>query len=220
MGLPLINKIKAAIFPHQFLLQSERDDGQVGILKRDQVTARQCLINTLKRGASITPSKREREEESPIVMSVYLENPNTHERPHPIERYEVDMFEGKRINIGKDLPGPVKQHIMATLAEFRDVFALCLASLQDSSENENTPIGSPTLFSSRNQMESGGCVDFTDLNKACPKDDYPLPKIDHLVDSTTGHGLLSFMDANAGYHQIPLALEDQTHTAFITNTGV
>ena len=49
MGLPLINKIKAAIFPHQLLLQFERDDGQVGILKGDQVTARQCLINTLKR---------------------------------------------------------------------------------------------------------------------------------------------------------------------------
>ncbi|XP_057529862.1 uncharacterized protein LOC130808402 [Amaranthus tricolor] len=109
MGLPLINKIKAAIFPHQLLLQFERDDGQVGILKGDQMMARQCLINTLKRGASITPSKREREEDSPTVMSVYLENPNTHERPHPIQRYEeVDMFGGKRIKIGKDLPGPVK----------------------------------------------------------------------------------------------------------------
>jgi reverse transcriptase-like protein len=64
------------------------------------------------------------------------------------------------------------------------------------------------------------CVDFTDLNKACPKDDYPLPKIDRLVDSTAGHALLSFMDANAGYHQIPLAPEDQPHTAFITNAGV
>ena len=82
MGLPLINKIKAAIFPHQFLLQFEQNDGQVGILKGDQVTARQCLINTLKRGASVTPSKRKREEDYPTVMSVYLENPNTHERPH------------------------------------------------------------------------------------------------------------------------------------------
>ena len=39
------------------------------------------------------------------------------------------------------------------------------------------------------------CVDFTDLNKACPKDNFPLPKIDQLVNSTAGHGLLSFMDA-------------------------
>ena len=42
------------------------------------------------------------------------------------------------------------------------------------------------------------CVDFTDLNKACPKDSFPLPRIDQLVDSTTGHKLLSFMDAFSG----------------------
>lgn len=64
------------------------------------------------------------------------------------------------------------------------------------------------------------CVDFTDLNKACPKDDYPLPKIDKLVDSTAGHALLNFMEANAGYHQIPLAVENRPHTAFITHSGV
>ena len=46
------------------------------------------------------------------------------------------------------------------------------------------------------------CVDFTDLNKACPKDSYPLPHIDQLVDSTAGHRLLSFMDAFSGYNQI------------------
>ena len=48
------------------------------------------------------------------------------------------------------------------------------------------------------------CVDFTDLNKACPKDSYPLPHIDLLVDSTAGHRLLSFMDAFSEYNQIKL----------------
>ena len=46
------------------------------------------------------------------------------------------------------------------------------------------------------------CVDFTDLNKACPKDSYPLLRIDQLVDSTAGHKLLSFMNAFSGYNQI------------------
>ena len=46
------------------------------------------------------------------------------------------------------------------------------------------------------------CVDFTDMNKACPKDSFPLPRIDQLVDSTAGHKLLSFMDAFSGYNQI------------------
>ena len=44
------------------------------------------------------------------------------------------------------------------------------------------------------------CVDYTDLNKACPKDNFPLTKLDRLVDSTAGHALLSFMDAYYGFH--------------------
>nr|CAH68008.1 OSIGBa0157K09-H0214G12.19 [Oryza sativa] len=60
------------------------------------------------------------------------------------------------------------------------------------------------------------CVDFTDLNKACPKDHFPLPRIDQLVDSTAGCELLSFLDAYSGYHQISMAKEDEEKTTFIT----
>ena len=52
------------------------------------------------------------------------------------------------------------------------------------------------------------CVDFTDLNRACPKDSFPMPKIDQLVDATYGHPRMSFLDAFQGYHQIALAPED------------
>lgn len=58
------------------------------------------------------------------------------------------------------------------------------------------------------------CADFTDLNKACPKDCYPLPMIDALVDSTAGCEMLSFLDAFFGYHQIRMSLDDQVHTYF------
>ena len=64
------------------------------------------------------------------------------------------------------------------------------------------------------------CVDFTDLNKACPKDSYPLPRIDQLVDSTAGHKLLSFMDAFSGYNQIRMDETDQEKTSFVTNQGL
>ena len=64
------------------------------------------------------------------------------------------------------------------------------------------------------------CVDFTDLNKACPKDSYPLPRIDQLVDSTAGHKLLSFMDAFSGYNQIRMDEADQEKTSFITSQGL
>ena len=60
------------------------------------------------------------------------------------------------------------------------------------------------------------CVDFWDLNKANPKDDFPLPHIDMLVDSTTGHSMLSFMDGFSRYSQILMALEDMEKTSFIT----
>ena len=53
------------------------------------------------------------------------------------------------------------------------------------------------------------CVDYTDLNKACPKDSYPLPTIDQLVDSTACHQLYSFIDTAQGYHQIPMKKEDE-----------
>ena len=52
------------------------------------------------------------------------------------------------------------------------------------------------------------CVDFTDLNKVYPKDSFPLPWIDQLVDSTAGHKLLTFMDAFSRYNQIKVAEED------------
>ena len=61
-------------------------------------------------------------------------------------------------------------------------------------------------------------VDFTDRNKACPKDPFPMPRIDQLVDATVGHPWMSFLNAFQGYHQIPLALEDQEKTAFVMPT--
>ena len=63
------------------------------------------------------------------------------------------------------------------------------------------------------------CVDFTDLNRACPKDPFPMPRIDQLVDATVGHPRMSFLDAFQGYHQIPLATNDQEKTAFVTPVG-
>ena len=63
------------------------------------------------------------------------------------------------------------------------------------------------------------CVDFTDLNKACPKDPFPMPRIDQLVDATVGHPRMSFLNTFQGYHQIPLDLDDQERTSFVTPKG-
>jgi hypothetical protein len=63
------------------------------------------------------------------------------------------------------------------------------------------------------------CIDFTDLNKACPKDNFPLPRIDTLVDQAAGSEMLSFLDCFSGYHQIWMRKEDEEFTSFITPFG-
>ena len=62
-------------------------------------------------------------------------------------------------------------------------------------------------------------IDFTDINRACPKDSFPLPRIDLIVDATAGHELLSFMDAFSGYNQINMDPNDQEKTSFVTRQG-
>ena len=64
------------------------------------------------------------------------------------------------------------------------------------------------------------CVDYKTVNKACPKDSFPLPWIAELVDLTTGHNRLSFLDAYRGYHQIAMCKPDQEVTSFTTPRGL
>ena len=63
------------------------------------------------------------------------------------------------------------------------------------------------------------CIDFIDLNKACPKDNFPLPRIYLLVDQIAGSEMLSLLDCFFGYHQIWMRKEDEEFTSFITPFG-
>ena len=63
-------------------------------------------------------------------------------------------------------------------------------------------------------------MDYTDLNEACLKDNFPLPRINQIVDASAGHGMFSFLDAFSGYHQIPMHPPDVEKTAFITPHGL
>ena len=64
------------------------------------------------------------------------------------------------------------------------------------------------------------CIDFTDLNKSCAKDPFPLPHIDKPVNAPAGHQLISFMDAFSGYNQILMHLDDQEKTSFMTSRRI
>jgi hypothetical protein len=63
------------------------------------------------------------------------------------------------------------------------------------------------------------CIDFTDLNKACPKDEFPLLRIDSLVDAASSSELMCLLDCYSGYHQIWMKKEDEPNTSFITPSG-
>jgi hypothetical protein len=80
-------------------------------------------------------------------------------------------------------------------------------------------LANPILVLKKNKVDWRMCVDYTDLNKHCPKDPFGLPRIDQVVDSTAGCSVLSFLDCYFGYHQISLAKEDEEKTAFITLFG-
>jgi hypothetical protein len=79
-------------------------------------------------------------------------------------------------------------------------------------------LANPVLVRKKNN-EWRMCVDYTDLNKHCPKDPFGLPRIDEVVDSTVGCELLSFLDCYSGYHQIALNKDNQIKASFITSFG-
>ncbi|XP_010694815.2 uncharacterized protein LOC104907571 [Beta vulgaris subsp. vulgaris] len=203
MGRPTLNRTKAAISTYQLLMQFEMDDRKVGKIQGDQQAGRECYLISLKSKADIDAqkdSKKRKREDGPTKgIGVYIaENPKQYERPQPAEEDEEVVIggePGRTVRVGKALDPQTRAQVMEVLREYQDVV--------------KNPSGAWHM-----------CVDFTDLNKACPKDNHPLPKIDRLVDSTAGHALLSFMDANAGYHQIPMAEHDRVHTAFTTPQGV
>jgi hypothetical protein len=80
-------------------------------------------------------------------------------------------------------------------------------------------LANPVLIRKKNSNEWRMCIDYTDLNKHCPKDPFGLPRIDQVIDSTAGCDLLCFLDCYSGYHQIAIKEEDQEKAVFITPFG-
>ncbi|RVW78449.1 Transposon Ty3-I Gag-Pol polyprotein [Vitis vinifera] len=126
------------------------------------------------------------------------------ERVSPVTR-DVETIDfgtenqSRKLKIGSPLSTDERDRLIHLLKSYLDVFAWSYEDMQDGKVRV--------------------CVDFRDLNKASHKDDFPFPHIDLLVDSTTGHSMLSFMDGFFGYNQILMALEDMKKTTFITEWG-
>jgi hypothetical protein len=118
---------------------------------------------------------------------------------------------------------PKRQHLRRFSDDRRDAIKKKLAKLlatgfiREVFHPEWLP--NPVLVRKKNSNEWRMCVDYTDLNKHCPKDPFGLPWIDPVINSTAGCDLLCFLDCYSGYHQITINEEDQEKTAFITPFG-
>jgi hypothetical protein len=115
---------------------------------------------------------------------------------------------------------PKRQHLCHFADDRRDAFKKELATLLVAGFIREVfhPewLANPILVRKKNLNEWRMCVDYTDINKHCPKDPFGLPRIDQVIDSTAGCDLLYFLDCYFGYHQIAIKEEDQEKTTFIT----
>jgi hypothetical protein len=253
IGRPTLNKLRVVTSTYHLLVRflTEHD---IGELKEDQATARECYF------ASLGPKTRHQ------TMTI----DEGQRLVEPTEELEVVVLDDEKLNkttnIGTRLDGRLRESIIKFLKGNLDVFAWTHDNMPgiDPSTichklNVNPSIWpvkqKRRVFSpDRNQAISDEVekllttgfikevyylnwltnvvmvkksnskwrmfVDFTDLNKACPKDSFPLPRIDQLVDSTAGHKLLTFMDVFSGYYQIMMDEGDQEKTSFITSKGL
>lgn len=117
---------------------------------------------------------------------------------------------------------PVKQAVRRFATEKRGAIREEIARLLDASFVREVAdpewLAIPVMVRKKN-MSWRMCIDYTDLNKACPKDPFPLPRIDQVIDSTAGCERLYFLDAYSSYHQIRMKESDQEKTSFITPFG-
>ena len=124
-----------------------------------------------------------------------------------------------RLNVSPSCP-PIRQKKRVFTQEWKQVIAKEVGKLQEAGfirEVYYPDWLANVVMVKKTNRKWKMCVDFTDLNKAYPKDSYPLPGVIVLVDSTTQHQLLSFMDAFSGYNQIRMDEVDQEKTLFVTS---
>uniref|UniRef100_A0A2N9FLD8 Uncharacterized protein n=1 Tax=Fagus sylvatica TaxID=28930 RepID=A0A2N9FLD8_FAGSY len=228
IGRPTLNRLRAVTSTYHLLVRFPTENG-IGEMRGDQAMARECYLTSTST--------------EPVHQALIVEERQNIAEPTE-ELEEIILVEGKMpIFLPRshaDMPGistKVIAHQLNVNPSFRPVKQKrrVFAPERNAAITEEVDkllqagfireVYYPEWLANVVMVKKSTgkwrmCVDFTDLNKACPKDSYPLPRIDQLVDSTAGHKLLSFMDAFSGYNQIQMAVEDQEKTAFITSRGL
>ncbi|XP_073137176.1 uncharacterized protein [Henckelia pumila] len=206
---------------------------EIGEVQGDQVIARKCYVEDVRIEQKVTKTDRVDRPGLSNMEKVNLIEDTAVTAEEEIEEIMISPPSGT-VKIARTLEAQLKNTLLEFLEKNKDVFAWHFGPEKDAVIKEQVDellraghieeIYFPTWLSNivlvpKSTGKWRMCVDFRDLNKACPKDCYPLPRIDQLVDSTAGHELISFLDAYQGYHQIPLAKEDKDKVSFVTSTG-
>ncbi|GKU96885.1 hypothetical protein SLEP1_g10067 [Rubroshorea leprosula] len=167
------------------------------------------------------------------VMGVEIvdNRPEDEIRAAPVEDVEEvhidDNDPSRKLQIGTKLNPEERAELIAFLRANKDVFAWTSADMPGiptsvsqhklSTDNQRVDycewVANPVLVKKANGKWRM-CINYTNLNDACPKDCYPMPNIDKLVEAASGNERLSLLDAYSGYHQVPMALEDEDKTSF------
>ena len=130
--------------------------------------------------------------------------------PRDLDEHIIDVNKGSK---------PIKQKLRRFIPDRKVAIKKELTKLMEAEfirEIINSDwLANPVLIEKKNSGEWLMCNDYTDLNRHCTKNPYSSPRIDQVVDSTTGAALLSFLDCYSGYHQILLREEDQSKTSFV-----
>ncbi|XP_048622678.1 uncharacterized protein LOC106393842 [Brassica napus] len=218
LGTPWLHSMQAVPSTYHQCIKFPGTDGRIKTLRGNQKAARDLLVATVKLQRS-----------SLAVNSVSPPTSKVHSQESEILELPIDdADQSHTVRVGAYLSEEMQQSILNFFRKNVSTFAWSKAVNEEvdkllgagSITEVRYPewLANPVVVKKKNGKWRV-CVDFTDLNKACPKDSYPLPNIDRLVESTAGNEMLTFMDAFSGYNQIMMHPDDREKTAFITDKG-
>ncbi|GKV17254.1 hypothetical protein SLEP1_g27785 [Rubroshorea leprosula] len=236
IGRPTLTEIRAVVSPSHLCLKFPTLTG-VATLRGNQEIARHCYVTSVSRPRKEkqVPNPEPTQPEVPPTQQVMgvelLDNrPNDEARATPVEEVEEVQLDSneptKKTKIGTKLSSKDRAELIDFLKSNRDVFAWTSADMPGIPTSVAAEVqkllqaefvrrvdycewvANPILVKKSNGQWRM-CVDYTNLNDACPKDCHPLPSIDRLVESAFGNERLSLLDAYSGYHQVHMAPEDE-----------
>ncbi|GKV08871.1 hypothetical protein SLEP1_g20442 [Rubroshorea leprosula] len=204
----------------------------VGVLKGNQRMARTCYQDTFKKveltvapGGSESSRPTRPGQQTMSISDIEHRPEGVEQKAEPVEPIEtvplnLDVPE-RTVKIGTKLTEEERAELLEFLRVNQDVFAWTTDEMPGIPAE--LTVHKLSTDPTRRPVSNGRwrmCIDFTNLNDACPKDPHPLPNVEKLVERAAGHERMSFLDASSGYHQVQLLLDDQEKTAFYAGDAI